>query len=55
MLAQLKRVKVQDLSTQRSHATEQSLVDVSESFQIRNVAHMRSMENKTFPQVKWLD
>lgn len=39
------RVKVQDLSTaQRSHATEQSLVDVSESFKLGMSAHMRSMD-----------
>lgn len=42
------RVKVQDLSTaQRSHATEQSLVDVSESFKLGMSAHMRS-QNKEF-------
>ncbi len=42
------RVKVQDLSTaQRSHATEQSLVDVTESFSLGMSAHMRSMD-KTF-------
>lgn len=39
------RVKVQDLSTaQRSHATEQSLVDVRESFKLGMSAHMRSMD-----------
>lgn len=39
------RVKVQDLSTaQRSHATEQSLVDVSESFKLGMSAHMRSAD-----------
>ncbi|HZJ86567.1 MAG TPA: diphosphate--fructose-6-phosphate 1-phosphotransferase [Erysipelotrichaceae bacterium] len=39
------RVKVQDLSTaQRSHASEQSLVDVSESFKLGMSAHMRSMD-----------
>ena len=42
------RVKVQDLSTaQRCHATEQSLVDVEESFKLGMSAHMRSMD-KTF-------
>jgi len=39
------RVKVQDLSTaQRCHATEQSLVDVEESFKLGMSAHMRSMD-----------
>lgn len=39
------RVKVQDLSTaQRSHATEQSLIDVEESFKLGMSAHMRSMD-----------
>ena len=38
------RAKVQDLSTaQRCHATEQSLVDVEESFKLGMSAHMRSM------------
>ena len=42
------RVKVQDLSTaQRCHATEQSLVDVEESFKLGMSAHMRSA-NKSF-------
>lgn len=37
------RCKVQDLSTaQRCHATEQSLVDVTESFRLGISAHMRS-------------
>ena len=37
------RCKVQDLSTaQRCHATEQSLVDVEESFKLGMSAHMRS-------------
>lgn len=41
------RVKVQDLSTaQRSHATEQSLVDVSESFKLGMSAHMHSMDKE---------
>lgn len=40
-----KRVKVQDLSTaQRCHATEQSLVDVEESFRLGLSAHMRSQD-----------
>ena len=39
------RVKVQDLSTaQRCHATDQSLVDVEESFKLGMSAHMRSMD-----------
>lgn len=39
------RAKVQDLSNaQRSHATEQSKVDVEESFKLGMSAHMRSME-----------
>ncbi len=39
------RVKVQDLSTaQRCHASEQSLVDVEESFKLGMSAHMRSMD-----------
>lgn len=39
------RVKVQDLSSaQRSHATEQSLVDVTESFNLGMSAHMRSAD-----------
>ncbi len=39
------RCKVQDLSTaQRCHATEQSLVDVEESFRLGMSAHMRSMD-----------
>lgn len=39
------RVKVQDLSSaQRSHATEQSLVDVTESFSLGMSAHMRSAD-----------
>lgn len=39
------RVKVQDLSTaQRCHATEQSLVDVEESFRLGMSAHMRSQD-----------
>ena len=39
------RCKVQDLSTaQRCHATEQSLVDVTESFKLGMSAHMRSAD-----------
>lgn len=39
------RVKVQDLANaQRSHATEQSKVDVEESFQLGMSAHMRSVD-----------
>lgn len=39
------RVKVQDLSTaQRCHASEQSLVDVEESFKLGMSAHMRSQD-----------
>ncbi|MCH4223050.1 MAG: 6-phosphofructokinase [Solobacterium sp.] len=39
------RCKVQDLSTaQRCHASEQSLVDVTESFNLGMSAHMRSMD-----------
>jgi 6-phosphofructokinase 1 len=39
------RVKVQDLSTaQRCHASEQSLVDVEESFKLGLSAHMRSQD-----------
>lgn len=39
------RAKVQDLSTaQRCHATEQSFVDVEESFKLGMSAHMRSMD-----------
>jgi ATP-dependent phosphofructokinase / diphosphate-dependent phosphofructokinase len=39
------RCKVQDLSTaQRCHATEQSLVDVEESFKLGLSAHMRSAD-----------
>ncbi len=39
------RCKVQDLSTaQRCHATEQSLVDVDESFKLGMSAHMRSAD-----------
>lgn len=39
------RCKVQDLSTaQRCHATEQSLVDVTESFRLGMSAHMRSAD-----------
>ena len=39
------RAKVQDLSNaQRSHATEQSLVDVSEAFKLGLSAHMRSID-----------
>jgi ATP-dependent phosphofructokinase / diphosphate-dependent phosphofructokinase len=39
------RVKVQDLSTaQRCHSTDQSLVDVEESFKLGMSAHMRSMD-----------
>lgn len=39
------RVKVQDLSTaQRCHTTDQSLVDVEESFKLGMSAHMRSMD-----------
>lgn len=39
------RAKVQDLSNaQRSHATEQSKVDVEESFQLGMSAHMRSID-----------
>lgn len=42
------RCKVQELSTaQRCHATEQSLVDVTESFKLGMSAHMRSA-NKDF-------
>jgi len=42
------RCKVQDLSTaQRCHASEQSLVDVEESFSLGMSAHMHSMD-KTF-------
>ena len=42
------RCKVQDLSTaQRCHASEQSLVDVEESFRLGMSAHMHSM-SKTF-------
>ncbi len=42
------RVKVQDLSTaQRCHASEQSLIDVEESFKLGLSAHMRS-QDKTF-------
>lgn len=42
------RVKVQDLSSaQRSHSTEQSLVDVTESYNLGMSAHMRSA-NKSF-------
>ena len=42
------RCKVQDLSTaQRCHATEQSLVDVTESFNLGMSAHMRTAD-KTF-------
>ena len=43
-----KRCKVLDLSTaQRSHATEQSLTDVTESFELGMSAHMRSAD-RTF-------
>ena len=39
------RVKVQDLSSaQRSHSTEQSLVDVTESYNLGMSAHMRSAD-----------
>lgn len=39
------RAKVQDLSTaQRCHSTEQSLVDVEESFKLGMSAHMRSAD-----------
>lgn len=39
------RAKVQDLANaQRSHATEQSKVDVEESFQLGMSAHMRSID-----------
>ncbi len=39
------RVKVQDLSSaQRSHSTEQSLVDVSESYNLGMCAHMRTAD-----------
>ena len=39
------RCKVQDLSTaQRCHATEQSLVDVEESFKLGMSGHMRSID-----------
>ncbi|NLW14695.1 MAG: diphosphate--fructose-6-phosphate 1-phosphotransferase [Erysipelothrix sp.] len=39
------RAKVQDLANaQRSHATEQSLVDVTESFRLGMSAHMRSTD-----------
>lgn len=41
------RAKVQDLSTaQRCHASEQSLVDVEESFKLGMSAHMRSADPK---------
>jgi 6-phosphofructokinase 1 len=41
------RAKVQDLSTaQRCHASEQSLVDVEESFKLGMSAHMRSQDPK---------
>lgn len=41
------RCKVQELSTaQRSHASEQSLVDVTESFNLGMSAHMHSMDPK---------
>jgi len=41
------RCKVQDLSTaQRCHATEQSKVDVEESFRLGMSAHMRSIDKK---------
>lgn len=41
------RAKVQDLSNaQRSHASEQSLVDVTESFELGMSAHMRSADPK---------
>ncbi len=41
------RAKVQDLSTaQRCHATEQSLVDVEESFKLGMSAHMHSQDPK---------
>ena len=41
------RCKVQDLSTaQRCHATEQSLVDVEESFKLGMSGHMRSADPK---------
>lgn len=41
------RAKVQDLANaQRSHATEQSLVDVTESFRLGMSAHMRSTDGK---------
>ena len=41
------RCKVQDLSTaQRCHASEQSLVDVEESFKLGMSAHMRSMDKQ---------
>ena len=41
------RCKVQDLSTaQRCYATTQSLVDVTESFQLGMSAHMRSCDGK---------
>ena len=41
------RCKVQDLSTaQRCHASEQSLVDVEESFKLGMSAHMRSMDKE---------
>ena len=40
------RAKVQDLSSaQRSHASEQSLVDVTEPFRLGMSAHMRSADN----------
>lgn len=40
------RCRVQDLSTaQRCHATEQSLVDVTESFRLGLSAHMRSADS----------
>lgn len=42
-----KRCKVQDLSTaQRCHATEQSLVDVTESFNLGMSAHMHSADKE---------
>lgn len=41
------RCKVQDLSSaQRSHASEQSLVDVTESYELGMAAHMRSMDKE---------
>lgn len=49
------RVKVQDLANaQRSHATEQSKVDVEESFQLGMSAHMRSVDKSFTGQTVYL-